>query len=384
MTPFPAPQHGRSAFYKGKINHIALAKDSKTVTPLITFDPAFRVSVDAKRWRKALLRGDIRNALRSDGPLGKCFVPVKIITFKGWTIIAGSLNRLVPPGPIYTFENQAAIYIGRGGYRFDKVELANDLLNPNASGIVDIAANDDYVAAIARNGVMYYWSGVGSWQTRTDLPLGVSPTTNRQTAGIGAAPAGFTVVGAFGNNDGSAGAARLISGATPAATFTVRTLPTMDAPAIAAKGNVMLAASPTSPDAKQRIVTSGLSDLATWAAAGLAISGGIEFMLHNGTRWIGGGGYNKQLLSSTAGSSAWSVVADPAKTPWGSDPADHPVINSAYVAGGKFHLHWGHYGGPTDGGGMAISADGDTWERILAAAAGLEARPYLIGTLLAA
>lgn len=383
MTPFPAPQHGRSSYFKGKINHVAFAKDSKTVAPLITYDPAFRVSVDAKRWRKALLRGDIRNALRSDGPLGKCFVPTKIITFKGWTILAGALNGLTPSGPGYAYENRAAIYMGRGGYRYDRVDLPNDLLNPSSSGIIDIAANDDYVAAIARNGVMHYWNGVGSWQARIDLPLGVSPTTNRHTTGIGATPAGFVVVGAYGNNDGSPGAPRLISGPMPEGAFTVRTLPSMDAPALVAKGNVIVAASATSPEAKQRIVSASLSDLSTWSAAGVANSNSIEFMAHNGARWIGGGGYNKSLLTSTAGSSGWSVVADTAKTPWGSDPAERPLINSGYVAGGKFHIHWGHYGGPTDGGGISLSGDGEAWERYASAVAGLEARPYLIGTLLA-
>ena len=377
MTPFPAPQHGRSAFFKGKPNFVAFGKLADQGQTTITYDPAFRVSLDAKRWRRGLLQGNIRDALRTTGPLGECFVPVKIITFKGWTIIVGALRRLSP-----SFQERAAIYMGRGGYRFDRVTLANDLVNPTGSGIVDVAANDNYIAAIGRNGVLHYWTGTGDWQSRTDLPMGVSPTTSRHAGTIAAAPGGFVIAGAYGNDNGTPGAARLISGASPISAFTARTLPTIGYLLIAAKGNVMLAASGSGLAGEQRVIASGLSDLANWATAGLVTAGQFDFFIHNGAKWMGVGGYNRLLYTSTAGSSGWTAITDQTKTPWGNTSNERPLINSALAVGSKFITHWGYYSA-NDAGGMAISDDAETWERIDGVAAGLAARPYLLGSLAA-
>lgn len=373
----PAPQFGRSGYFKGKPNFVAFAKDYKQAGTLYTYDPAFRVSVDARHWRKGLLQGDILSALRSDGPLGAFFMPAKTITFKGWTIIVGALQRFVP-----SYQNRAAIYMGRGGYRYDRVALTNDLLNPGSSDIVDVAANDSYVAAIGRNGVLHYWNGEGDWQSRTDLPMGVSPTTSRHAYAIAASATGFVVAGSYGNNDGTPGAARVVSGSLPGGTFAARTLPATDRLSLAAKGNVMLVASDSSPTGALRIVASGLTDLVNWSAAGLSTTGGFEFLLHNGSKWTVGGGYNRLFYTSLTGTGGWSGTTDQAKTPWGVTPAERPVVNSALVVGGTFITHWGHYSA-IDAGGVSLSDDAATWERIDAATAGLAARPYLLGSLAA-
>lgn len=377
MTPFPAPQHGRSAFFKGKVNFVAFAKDAQPVGTLYVYDPAFRVSIDAKRWRKALLRGNIRDALRSDGPLGECFIPVKHIAFKGYSILVGAMRRVSP-----SFQERAAIYIGRGGYRYDRVTLPSDLLNPTGSGIVDVAANDEYVAALGRNGVVHYWNGAGDWLSRSDLPMGVSPTTARHAGAIAAAPAGFVIAGAYGNNDGTAGATRLISGPTPAGTFTVRSLPTIGQLLLAAKGNVMLAASGAASAGDQRVITSGLTDLANWTAAGLTATGILDAFIYNGAKWLGLGGYNRFCYTSTAGSGGWTAVTDQTKTPWGVTTIERPLVNSILAVAGKVIAHWGYYS-PSDAGGMTLSDDAETWERIDGVAAGLAARPYLLGSLAA-
>lgn len=373
MTIFPTPFFGRSPFAQFTPRYLAFAKDYVRSNPY-EWNPRFRVSKDGKKWAPGRLRGNIVDALVSNGPLGMAFKPVKAIRFKGRLFLAGALAGQSP-----SYFNKAGLYVGQDGYRFDRIDLSNDGLNPTASDIVDIAANDDWIAALGANGVLYYWNGIGDWQVRTDLPVGASPATNRHMKSIAASANGFVCVGAYSNPGGSAGNPIIVSATTPAAAFAPCSLPSTNLLGVVAKGNVMVAGvSSDFTGTKPRILYSALNDLANWTSAGFVSTQEISTLLYNGVKWIGGVGYNKSFIASVLGTGGWAAVADPAKTPWGYVPQDHPLINGGIVDGSVFLIHWGHYT-ESDSGGISLSDDGETWQRISAKAAGLEPVPYMIG-----
>lgn len=373
MTIFPSPFVGRSPFAQFSPRYLAFAKDYARSNPY-EWNSRFRVSKDGKKWVPGRLRGDILDALISTGPLGMAFKPVKVIRFKGRIILAGYLAGTEP-----AYFTRAGLYVGNDGYKFNRVELPNGGLSQTASHIVDIAANEDWVAALGANGVLYYWNGVDDWQARADLPVGASPATNRHMKSIAGSVGGFVCAGAYSNADGSAGNPVLVSAAAPNVAFTARGLPSTNALSVVTKGNVMVAGvSNDFTGSKPRVLYSALNDLVNWASAGFVSTQEISTLLHNGAKWIGGVGYNKSFIASANGTAGWGAVTDPAKTPWGNVPQDHPLINAGIVDGSTFLIHWGHYT-ETESGGISLSDDGETWQRISAKAAGLESVPYMIG-----
>lgn len=374
MTIFPSPSLGRSPFLKTAFNYIAVSRDQFSVGGVARWEPDFRVSKDGLRWRKLKTRGDILEA-RTYSSSG-LFRPAKLVTFKGQLVIVGSLSTQSP------FTSRAAAFVRNPSGEWVRATLSNDLINPTASGIVDAAVTDDYFLAVGQNGVLHYWDGVASWQSRTDLPMGATPTISRNASGMTATPGGaIVVVGNYTNSDGSFGAIRLISATSVASPFVARSIPSMESLGLAARGNVFLAVGPTSPNGLQRISAATLSDIATWSAAGLAVTGALEYLTYNGSKWIAGGGYNKQHFKSTAGSSGWSAIVDQALMPWGATPDERPVVNSIITARGKFLAHWGHYISPAVGG-VCMSEDGENWQRLTSAEAGLAGVPYLLGSAL--
>lgn len=381
MTIFPNPFFGRSSYAKFRPRYVAFARDLVTniVGPGLVSEwkPRFRISINARQWSNGLLSGDINDALRTDGPLGRAFRPAKVIAFKGKLILVGALGAFDSSGG---YQSRAAIYISENGYKFGRATLSNDNLHPTASGIVDVAANDDWLVALGQNGVLHYWNGVGAWQSRTDLPVGPSPATSRNMTSIAATASGFVVAGAVTNSGGGPGASIVLSSPAPNVAFISRSIPSILQPYVSGKGNVVLFGSYSDPSGSTpRIIYSGLNDLSNWASAGFQNTQAIVSLMHNGAKWVGGSGYNKFLAKSALGTSGWAVEADPAKTPWGNVPQDHPFINSGIADEGKFIVHWGHYGGPTESGGVSVSNDGDNWDRYSHAAAGLEPYPMIIG-----
>lgn len=378
MTIFPSPYVGRSTYARFKPHYVAFAREfasnSVGAGVVIEWKPRFRVSKNGRQWSSGLLSGNIRDALRSDGPLGRVFRPTKLIPFKGKLVMVGALETYTTE-----FRSQAGIYVSGDGYKFDRAALSNDNLNPAWCGIVDVAANDDWLVALGKNGVLHYWNGVDAWQSRTDLPVGPSPTVNRQMASIAATASGFVVAGAVTNSGGGPGSSILLSSPSPTVAFTSRTIPGILQPYSSGRGNVLLFASYSDYLGNTpRIIYSGLNDLTNWASAGFQNTQHIYHLLYNGAKWVGGSGYNKFFIKSAVGTSGWSVETDPAKTPWGNVSQDHAFINSSFVDGSKFIVHWGYYGSD-DIGGISISEDGDNWDRYLAKAAGLEPYPMVIG-----
>lgn len=374
MTIFPTPFFGRSPFAQFTPRYLAFAKDYVRSNPY-EWNPRFRVSKDGKKWAPGRLRGNIVDALVSNGPLGMAFKPVKVIRFKGRIILVGSLTGTADSA----YFTRAGLYVGEDGYKFNRVDLPNGGLSQTASHIVDVAANDNWVAALGANGVLYYWNGVDDWQARTDLPVGASPATNRHMKSIAASANGFVCAGAYSNADGSAGSPVLVSAAAPNVAFTARALPSTNALSVVTKGNIMVTGvSSDFTGTKPRILYSPLNDLANWTSAGFVSTQEISTLLYNGVKWIGGVGYNKSFIASVAGTGGWTAIADPAKTPWGNVPQDHPLINGGIIDGATFLIHWGHYT-ESDSGGISLSDDGETWQRISAKAAGLEPVPYMIG-----
>lgn len=373
MTIFPTPFLGRSPFYKGPFNHVAMSRAAVGAGGVISIDLAYRVALDPTKWKRGLLRGDITKALRSDGPVGACFVPAKIVPFKGMLIAAGGLRA---PG-----NTRAGIYILVNG-AWNRALLSNDALNPSSSDIADVAANDDYVVALGRNGVLHYWDGVSPvWSSRTDLPVGASVTTNQHMAGVGISAGGVVCVGAYTNANGTPGSNLVVTATSPAAAFAARSIPSMNIPRIVGRGNVIAVAASTGGNPS--IITAPLANLTAWTSTGFNYGQQISILQYNGARWVGGYGYNKAWIASPNGTAGWAVVTDPAKQPWGATTLDHPTVNSGFVAGGKFHINWGYNGFGNDGG-IAISADGDAWDRISNEDAGLAKTNYAIGSLLAA
>lgn len=375
MTIFPSPNLGRSPFLRTPFDFIAVQKSPLTVGGVTRWEPDFRASKDGMKWRKLKAGGDILQARRY-GEVG-IFNPQKVLFFKGRWVIVGALNA-----PLPSFQSRAAVYVRNLAGDWMRADLPNDFANPNGSGIVDAVVTDDYLIAVGMNGVLFYWNGVDAWQSRIDLPMGASITTNRHVATVTATTGGAVVVaGAYSNANSTAGALRLISAPSVTGAFTVRSVPSMEGLSLAARGNVLLVASYTSPNALQRITGASLSDLSTWSAAGLAVDGALEYLAYNGVRWISGGGYNKQHFKSANGSAGWSAVADQALSPWGVTPDERPVVNSMVAAGGKFLAHWGHYVSPNYGG-LSLSDDGENWQRISSAEAGFPGVRYLLGASL--